>query len=68
VWWRAITGAVLCLIGALWIGQGIGTVHGSAMTGHGQYAALGAVLAAVGVALLVWAGIIWRHEASHRAE
>jgi predicted MFS family arabinose efflux permease len=59
---------VLCLIGAVWIGQGIGTVHGSSMTGHSQYAALGAVLAAVGVALLVWAWIIRRHHPSHRAE
>jgi hypothetical protein len=38
------------------------------MTGHSQYAALGAVLAAVGVALLVWAWIIRRHHPSHRAE
>jgi hypothetical protein len=68
VWWRALTGVVLCLVGAVWIGQGIGTVHGSVMTGHSQYAALGAVIAAVGVALLIWAGIIWRHDANRHAK
>jgi predicted MFS family arabinose efflux permease len=63
VWWRAIVGAVLCVIGAVWIGQGIGAVHGSVMTGHSQYTVLGAVLAAIGLALLAWAWLIRRRNA-----
>jgi protein-S-isoprenylcysteine O-methyltransferase Ste14 len=66
--WRAITGAVLCVIGAVWIGQGVGAVHGSSMTGHSQYTALGAVLAAIGLALLAWAWIIRRNGADHPSE
>jgi hypothetical protein len=58
MWLRAIPGALLCLIGAVWIGQGVGVIKGSAMTDHLQYAVLGAVVIAIGVALLVWANRI----------
>ncbi len=58
----------MCLVGAVWIGQGIGAVHGSAMTGHSQYTTLGAILAALGVALLAWAWFIRRHDIDHPAE
>jgi hypothetical protein len=54
---RAIAGTVLCLIGLLWIAQGTGAVSGSAMSGHGRYAVLGAAVVIVGAALLGWA---WR--------
>ena len=53
----AIAGIVLLLIGLLWIFQGVGTVKGSGMSGHGQYAVLGAVVAVLGAGLLLWA---WR--------
>ena len=44
-----VVGVVLCLLGALWIGQGTGNVQGSPMTGHSQWTYLGAVLIVVGV-------------------
>jgi hypothetical protein len=53
---RVIAGVVLCLIGALWIGQGVGAVEGSFMTGHGFYAVLGAALVLLG-GWLVLAGV-----------
>jgi hypothetical protein len=55
MWLRAIPGVLLCVIGAVWIGQGVGVIKGSPMTDHLQYAVLGAVVIAIGVALLVWA-------------
>lgn len=44
-----VVGVVLCLIGALWIGQGTGNVHGSPMTGHSQWTYLGVVLIVIGI-------------------
>jgi len=66
MWWRAILGVVLCALGALWIGQGSGAVHGSMMTGHSQYAGLGALLVVIGVGLLVWAWMVHRRGVGHR--
>jgi len=60
---RAIVGVVACLVGLLWIVQGLGKVNGSAMSGHKQYSVLGLVVLAAGVALLVWA---WRIRKSGR--
>ncbi|WP_329136688.1 hypothetical protein OG552_25420 [Streptomyces sp. NBC_01476] len=54
---RAIGGVVLVVLGAVWIAQGSGAMGGSSMSGHGQYAVLGAVVALVGLWLLVLA---WR--------
>jgi predicted MFS family arabinose efflux permease len=48
----------LCLIGAVWIAQGTDAVHGSSMSGHSGYAALGVVAVVIGVALLAWAWFI----------
>jgi hypothetical protein len=53
VWSRVIVGVVLCLIGALWFFQGIGVAKGSPMTGHAGYSVLGAVVAVVGVVLIL---------------
>lgn len=58
MWWRVVVGVVMCAVGGVWIGQGSGAIHGSVMTGHSQYTALGAVVAAVGVLLLVWAALL----------
>jgi hypothetical protein len=63
VWIRGIAGVVLCALGALWIAQGSGAMHGSGMSGHGQYTLLGVGAVAVGVGLLVWAARIRRHQA-----
>lgn len=48
-----VVGVVLILLGALWVGQGTGAVHGSPMTGHSQWTYIGIVLIVVGVAALV---------------
>jgi hypothetical protein len=52
--WRVIVGVVLVLIGLLWIGQGLGWVSGSAMSGHIQYTFLGLVVGVVGVGFILW--------------
>lgn len=54
-WIRVVVGIVLILVGGLWILQGFNVIGGSGMSGHGQYAVLGAVVAMVGMALLIWA-------------
>jgi hypothetical protein len=54
---RGIGGIILVLLGAVWVAQGTGSMSGSAMSGHGQYAVLGVVVALIGIFLLVQA---WR--------
>lgn len=58
VWIRGIPGVVLCALGALWIAQGSGEMHGSGMSGHSSFAVLGVVVVIVGLALLVWAALV----------
>jgi hypothetical protein len=60
VWIRGIAGVVLCALGAVWIAQGSGAMHGSGMSGHAQFALLGAVAVIAGLALLAWAALIRR--------
>jgi hypothetical protein len=60
VWIRGIAGVVLCALGALWIAQGSGTMHGGGMSGHASFALLGGVVVIVGLALLAWAALIRR--------
>ena len=43
------------LIGIIWVLQGINVLPGSFMTGQTKWAAIGAITAAIGVALLVFA-------------
>ena len=52
VWARGIGGVVAVLIGVVWILQGVNVIHGSGMSGHGQFAVLGIVVALFGVWLL----------------
>jgi len=54
---RMIVGAILCVVGIVFIAQGIGTLHGSPMTGHHQYAGLGVVVLLIGLALIA---LSWR--------
>ncbi len=54
---RAIAGLLSCLVGAVWIAQGVDVLHGSFMSGSAEWAVIGAILLAVGVMLLAWA---WR--------
>ncbi len=55
MWVRGIAGLVLCVVGAVWIFQGAGVLHGSFMTGRSQYVVLGVVAVVLGAALLGWA-------------
>jgi Mg2+ and Co2+ transporter CorA len=48
---------VLSVAGIVWILQGVNVIHGSGMSGHGGYAALGAVVLVIGLALIAWS---WR--------
>jgi hypothetical protein len=57
MWIRGILGIVLIVVGGGWIAQGSGAMHGSMMTGHSQYTALGVVVVLIGLGLIGWA---WR--------
>jgi hypothetical protein len=49
---RWIIAAVLLLVGAVWIGQGLGIFRGSGfMDGDTRWALIGAVLAVAGIAI-----------------
>jgi len=50
---RYVVAAVLILVGLLWIGQGLGMISGSGMSGQTIFAILGAALV-VGGAALAW--------------
>jgi len=50
---RVVVGAALCVVGVVWIGQGIGLVGGSFMTGEAVWAIMGAVALLFGSALLI---------------
>jgi hypothetical protein len=58
-----VLGVVLVAVGGLFIGQGVGTVHGSYMTGRTSYADLGGVLVAIGLVLL--AAVWWASRRTH---
>lgn len=49
---RLIIGIVLVLIGVVWVGQGIGVIEGSFMTGEAIWAVIGAVAILFGGALI----------------
>lgn len=49
---RVIAGAVACLIGIVWILQGLNIRKGDGMSGHGIWAVLGVVLVLFGAALV----------------
>jgi hypothetical protein len=57
MWGRVIAGVLCVLVGAVWVGQGTNLLHGSGMSGEGMWAVIGAVLVAIGLALLAQA---WR--------
>jgi len=52
LWVRLGAGILLVLIGLVWIGQGLNLIKGSGMSGHGQYAVAGVVVALGGLWLL----------------
>jgi hypothetical protein len=49
---RVITGAVLSVVGVVWIGQGVGWIGGSFMTGEAVWAVIGAVAVLLGGSLI----------------
>ena len=49
-----IVAAVLIVLGGIWILQGINVLPGSFMTGHIQWAIYGAILAVLGILLIIW--------------
>ncbi len=61
-WIRLIGGLLLVFVGAVWIGQGVGLIKGSGMSGHGQYAVAGIVVALCGLWLL-WSPVLARTRA-----
>ena len=52
MWARRAVGVVLCLAGALWVGQGIGLIGGSFMSGQAVWAVIGAVALLFGSVLI----------------
>ena len=59
MWVRGVLGVLACLTGAVWFLQGLNVLHGSFMSGRGDYTALGAVVFLLGAALLVAARRRW---------
>ena len=57
---RRVIGAALLIAGAIWLGQGLGAIGGSFMTGSTFWAVVGAVCAVAGLGLLSWP---WRANA-----
>ena len=51
---RRILGALVFFAGVIWIGQGLGWITGSFMTGSTFWAVTGAVCVVVGIGLLSW--------------
>jgi len=49
---RFVIGVLLFLVGAVWLGQGVGWIGGSFMTGQAVWAVIGAIAILLGVALL----------------
>lgn len=58
--WRVVVGVVLCLVGVVWIGQGLDVIKGSFMTGHGVWAVFGVLLILFALALFTGARRIRR--------
>ena len=51
---RRVIGGLLFVTGAVWVGQGLGLIHGSSMSGSTFWAVAGAVCVVAGLGLLGW--------------
>ena len=49
---RRVIGVIAILIGLVWIGQGVGAIGGSFMSGEAVWAVIGAIVVLFGLALL----------------
>ncbi len=49
---RMVLGGLCLAVGVIWVGQGVGVIGGSFMTGEGIWAVIGAVTIGVGVLLV----------------
>lgn len=49
---RIVIGCLLSLVGLVWIGQGVGLIGGSFMSGEAIWAVIGAVFVLLGLALI----------------
>jgi len=49
--YRLVLAVVLFLVGAVWVGQGVGAIHGSAMTGSSFWEVIGAGLVVAALVL-----------------
>jgi uncharacterized membrane protein HdeD (DUF308 family) len=56
-------GGLFLVVGVIWLGQGVGLIGGSFMTGQAVWAVIGVVCIIFG-AFLVRAGFRWRQAAS----
>jgi hypothetical protein len=56
-------GGVFLVVGVIWLGQGVGLIGGSFMTGEAVWAVIGGVCIALG-AFLIRTGFRWRQAAS----
>jgi uncharacterized membrane protein HdeD (DUF308 family) len=52
---RMVAGGLACLIGIVWVLQGLNIRKGDGMSGHGEWTFFGALLVFFGAALLVGA-------------
>jgi len=53
-WLTLVAGLVVLLLGIIWALQGLGLLHGSAMTGQTLWLVIGALAAILGLALIIW--------------
>ena len=58
---RVVLGIALLTVGLVWVFQGLGTIDGYGMSGHGEWTVIGGVLVLAGGATL------WGARALHRA-
>ena len=49
---RRVVGVIAILIGLVWIGQGVGAIGGSFMSGEAIWAVIGVIVVLFGLALL----------------
>jgi hypothetical protein len=56
-------GGLFVIVGVIWLGQGVGLIGGSFMTGQATWAVIGAVSILLG-AFLIRTGCRWRRPAS----